>query len=138
MLTIKFYDIFFKNKFIFIVSFIILIFLYIIRISHIILLYQIQGFSLYITLIQIGEYIMEYRIKKIFIEIGILSYNIFLFQHLIIFDILGAFNPTEWYYHIILLGITIILTIICAKILFIVVNKITQSNIFKKIESFFI
>ena len=80
---------------------------------------------------------MKFRFKIIFIELGNLSYNIFLFQHFIIFDILGVRNPTEWYYHILLLCITILLTIICAKILFIVVNNIIQSKIFKKVESFF-
>lgn len=138
MIAIKFQNLFFKNKIIFIISFIILLFLYFIRISKIILLSQIHGFSLYITLVQIGEYVMKCRFRIIFIEIGNLSYNIFLFQHLIILDVLGVNNPTEWYYHILLLGITIILTIICAKVLFIVVNNLFQNTLFKKIESFFI
>ena len=137
MITIKFHYLFFKNKIIFIISFIIFVFLYFIR-AEIVLLAQIHGFSLYISLVQIGEVVMNTRFKNIFIEIGNLSYNIFLFQHIIILDILGVNNPTEWYYHILLLGITIMLTIICAKVLFIVVNNILQSTFFIKMEYFFI
>ena len=47
-------------------------------------------------------------------------------------------NPTKWYLNLILLGVTIILTILCAKILFLVVNNIFKSYYFKKVESKFI
>ena len=81
---------------------------------------------------------MRTKLNFIFIRISKLSYNIFLFQHIIIIDILGAMNPFEWYFHIILLLITIILTIICSKVLYLVVNSITNSMIFKEIESLFL
>jgi hypothetical protein len=81
---------------------------------------------------------MKTKLKIIFTEISKLSYNIFLFQHIIIFDILGVRNPTEWHIHIILLLIAILLTIICARVLYLVVKDITESIIFKKIESFFL
>ena len=66
MITIKFHKLFFKNKKFFIISFIIFVLFYFIRISLIVPLFQIQGFSLYIILIYIGEYIMMYKIKYIF------------------------------------------------------------------------
>ena len=138
MLALKLHNLFFKNKIIFIISFIVLIFLCLIRISRFVLIFQIQGFSLFIVLIQIGEFLMLTRFKIIFKEISILSYNIFLFQHKIILEILSINNPTKWYLHLILLGVTIILTILCAKILFLVVNNILKSYYFRKIESKFI
>ena len=137
MLCIKFYSIFFKNRITFIISFFILLFLCSVKISKFLLILQIQGFSLYIVSMQIGELIMMRRFRIIFIEISNLSYYNFLLHHKIILNILGVINPTEWYLHILLLGITILLTIICSKILSIIVTNIFKSNIFKKLESFF-
>lgn len=138
MLSLKFQNLFFKNKITFIISFFILVFLCFIRISDIILIFQIQGFLIFIILVQLGEFLMFTRIKFFIKEISILSYNIFLFHHKIILNILGVINPKEWYLHLILLGISIILTILCYKVLFLVVINILKSYYFKKIESNFI
>lgn len=138
MLCIKFYLLFFKNRITLIISFLILLFLCLVKMSKFLLILQIQGFSLYIVLTQIGELIMLSRFRIIFIKISNLSYYIFLFHHKIILDILGVMNPTEWYLHFILLAIVIILTIICSKILLIIMTDIFKSNIFKKLEKFFL
>lgn len=138
MIAIKFQRLFFENKNTFIISFIIFVLLYFYKLPNFILIWQIQGFSLYIILVQIGQYIMLSRFKIIFKQISILSYNIFLLHHTMIYNILEVYNPTEWYLHIALLGITILLTMICSKILLIIVNVIYQSNIFKKLESLFL
>lgn len=84
---------------------------------------------MFIVLEQIGEFLMLTRFKMIFKEISILSYNIFLFQHRIILEILSVNNPTKWYLHLILLGVTIVLTILCAKIIFLVVNNIFKQEL---------
>ena len=140
MLSLKFSNLFFKNKKTFIISFFILVFLCLIRLtdSEFILIVQTQGFSLFIVLVQIGEFIMLTRIKFFIKEIRILSYCIFLLHHNIILDILKIYNPDKWYLHLILLVITIISIILCSKILFFVVNIILKSYYFKKIESMFI
>lgn len=139
MLTIKFNSIFFKNKRILIISFIFFLFLSIIKTSKFILLiYQMQGLLFYIILVQIGKLLMLTQFKIIFIEISKLSYNIFLIHHQIILDILDVYNGKEWYLHIILLSLSILLTIICSKILFILVNNVINSYNFKKIELMFI
>ena len=135
MIGLKFFNFFFKNKIIFIISIFLFIVLCYIRISKFVLIFQIQGFALYIILIHISKYIMLNRFKVLFIKISALSYNIFLFQHIIILDILDVNNPSEWYLHLELLLITIILTIICSKILFLVVNDFINSFFFKKLES---
>ena len=138
MLSSKLHILFFKNKIILIISTVIFIFLCLIKISDLILIFQIQGFSIFLLLVRIGELLMLTRFKIIFIEISTLSYNIFLFQHIIILDILHVNNPKEWYKHLLLLSITIILTILCSKVLFIVVNNVKKSFFFKKIELLFI
>ena len=138
MISIKFHNLFFKNKITLLMSFIILVFLCLYKISKNILFFQIQGFTLYIVLIQIGQLLMRTKFKGIFLEISILSYNMLLFHHTIILDILQVNCPKEWYLNMPLLGMAILLTIICSKILFIIVNNIIQSNFFKKIEKYFL
>ena len=128
MLRIKFYNIFFKCKVAFIISLFIFIFLFLKRIANIILIFQIQGFALFIILVQIRYKIMKYRIKSIFIELSNLSYNIFLFHHAIIRDILDIKNPTDLYLVLMLLIIIIILIIILSKILYIIVKIILNTN----------
>ena len=105
-----------------------------------ILIYQIQGFSLFIVLYQVGQYIMKTRLNAIFIEISNLSYGIYLYHHRIIYDILSMNNPkaNERYLLFLLLAFSTSLTIICAKIHTIVVNLIYRSYIFKKLDSIFI
>ena len=137
MLGIKFSELF-LNKISFLLSFILFIYLYFIKISNFILIFQIQGFALYIILVQIGQYIMSSRVQSIFIEVNNISYFIFLVHHKIILKVLAIYNPTKYYLQMELLGITIILTIICSKIFFIINNSIIQSNIIKKMESFFL
>lgn len=138
MLGIKFNNVFFKYKVTFVISLFIFIFLSLKRIGNIILIFQIQGFALFIILVQIGDKIMKYRIKSIFIELSSLSYNIFLFHHAIIRDILDIKNPTDLHFSLMLLVIIIILIIILSKILFIIVKIILNSKYFITIENIII
>lgn len=135
MIGVKYYNFFFKSKIIFIISFILLVVLCYFRISKFVLIFQIQGFALYIILIHFGKCIMLNRIKVVFVKISALSYNIFLFQHIIILEILHIYNPSEWYLQLEFLIIIIILTIICSKILFLVVNDLIHSSFFRNLES---
>jgi hypothetical protein len=121
-----------------IIAFIILIFLCNFHLPRFILFNQIQGFSLFIILVQVGNYVMTMKIKSIFIKISKLSYSIYLIHHCIIIDILSVNNPKEWYNSLILLGLSISIIIIYAKILFIIIDTIFHSNLFKKIENKFI
>ena len=138
MLAIKFQFFFFKNKITLIISFLIFLYLYFIKLSRFILIWQIQGFAFFIILVQIGQYIMLSKYKEPIEYMGKLSYNIFLVHHKIIFKVFGVNNPTEWRLQIILLIITIILTIIWAKILSIIVNEVIKTKIFRKLDSFFL
>ena len=138
--TIRYNNFYLTNKKIFIISILLLIILCEIKINFkfSILIFQIQGFSLFIVLYQIGKYVMKTKFSVIFYKISTLSYSIFLFHHHIICDILLVYNPTEWYAHLILLLISIILIILYSKIHFMIINSILKTNIFKKIDSYFI
>jgi len=134
MLAIRYKELFFKNKIIGIASFFILVFLCCVRLPQFVFIYQIQGFALMTVLIQVGNMIMNTKVKPVFSEISKLSLCIFLFQHIIILDMQGVSNPHEWYKVLLVLTATIILTLICSKILQIVVDSILQSKLFNRIE----
>ena len=136
--AIRFKNLYLKNKRILVIAFIVFLFLYLYKLNSFVLISQIQGFSLFILLFHIGGYIMSRKIKLFFIEISNLSFSIFLFQHIIIIDILYLKNPEEWYKHMLLLLLTIIFIIICSKVHLIVVNSFLKSYIFKILDSFFI
>ena len=135
--TIKFKKIFFDNNISFIISFILLLFTSIIKIHPFVLLFQIQGFLLFITLTKIGQYLMLKKVYFVFYNISILSYSIYLCHHRIIYDILSINNPNKWYSHLLLLSIAFLLIIILSKIHLIIVNHIFGSELFKKFESLF-
>ena len=99
--------------------------------SSFVLIKQIQGFSLYIIIIHAGEFIMSKRYTKFFFFINNLSYSIFLYHHRIIWDFLSIFNPKQLHWHLILLNLIIILTLICSNIHSNIVNYIIKSKIFK-------
>ena len=130
MIAIKFRKYFFENKFIFIASFLLLIFFFLFEISKtFFLISQIHGFCLYIFLIYTGEYIMSKKFSRIFQTISRLSYSIFLCHHCIIRDILKIFNPINLIFHLILLSITIIIIVICSQILSGIVDYIFKTRI---------
>ena len=138
MTTIKFKNIFFGNNISFIISSIIFILLSKIKVSSLEIIFQIQGFSFFIAITKIGQYIMHQKYSKIFIEISNLSFSIYLFHHIIIKDILAINNPFKWHSHLLILSLSLSLTIICSKIHLMVFDSIIKSNIFLKLESLFI
>lgn len=138
IITIKYKNIFFDKHIIFIISISLLIFFNNIQMKVCIIIFQLQGFSLFLILIKLGKYIMKMRNIKILNFLNNLSYSIFLYHHNIIYDILGINNPEEWYKHLILLLITFILTIICSLVHSMVIKSIFKSEIFIKLDSFFI
>lgn len=135
--AIKLKKFFFPNKLVFIISLAQLIFLCNFNIGSCILIHQIQGFSLFMVLLQIGRFIMNTRLSKIFQVISNLSYFIFLVHHQIIIDIFKLYYPSEWYFHLLLIGLIIIFSIVCSKIFSIIVTNFIKSFLFQKIESLF-
>ena len=138
MISMKSNAILLTNRISGIIAFIILIFLCNFHLPRFILFNQIQGFSLFIILVHLGNYVMKKKFKSIFLELSKLSYSMYLIHHRIINDILGVNNPKEWYNSFTLLGVSILLIIIYAKILFIIIDSIFHSNLFMKIENKFI
>lgn len=138
IISVKYKTVFFENKSIYFLFCIIFIFLYKIKFKLSIILHLIQGFALFIILVQSNKYIKSIKIRMIINEISTLSYNIYLFHHHIIHDIQNLYNPEKWYLHLLLLTATLVLTIICAKIHFMTNKLIIQNIIFQKMDSFFL
>lgn len=137
MIFIKFKDLFFKNKISWMVSLLILVVMRFVKFPNFVFFHQIQGLSLLVVLVQLGNCVMMTRWKSFFTELSKMSFSIFLFQHVVILDMQGVFNPEKWYKILVILFATIVLTLICAKILLIVVNYLTNSKLFKILESKF-
>ena len=138
ILTIQNKKFFFENNITYITSFLVLLLLCLIKFKPFILIHQLQGFSLFIFLVNTGKIIMTNKINFIFIEVNNLSFSIYLYHHQIICDVLSLDNPTNSYWHCLLFSFSLLLIIICAKIHLMVVNSIINNKIFKKIESHFI
>ena len=138
IITIKYKKIFMDKYITLIISFSLFILLNIIKLRHGFLFGQIQGFSLFLLMNKLGSYFTTTKIMNIFNFISNLSYSIFLYHHHIIYDILGIYNPKESYINIILLGITILLTLICSYIHSMVVNSVINSSIFKRFDLHFL
>lgn len=138
ILFVNFKDFLFNNKVFGLTAFAILIITIHFKLPNFILFHQIQGLLLLIVLIQTGNYIMKTLIGNSMVEISRLSFCIFLLQHMVILDIQRLFNPSEWYKILIILSIVIITTILCAKILQLIVSKMLNTSIFSKIENKFL
>jgi len=139
MIALKYKKFFFESKIVFIFSVILLLFLCLFKLNtSFVLIRQIQGFSFYIVLAQIGSFIISKKYSKFFYTISNLSYSIFLYQHRIIRDILGIYNPTKPILHFISLCITFTIIFICSKVHSIILNCILMSKIFEILDSFFL
>ena len=138
MNSIKYREFFFENTKTLILLLLILLILSTVKISSFILIQQIQGFSFFVILVKIGQYLLKEKNNKVILKISNLSYSIYLFHHRIIFDIFKINNPIEWYMKIIFLSITLLLTLIFAEIHINIVNSIICSKLFKNFESIFI
>ena len=137
MIAIKYKFLFFQNKVVFIISFLMVIVLFIFKISKtFFLISQIHGFALYIVLMQLGEYITSHNYQKIFVIFSKLSYSIFLYHHCIIRDILQIYNPSKLHLHLIMLSISIAIIIMYATIHYNIVNWFIKSKIIKKLDSY--
>jgi len=138
IISVKFKTIFFMNNISFIISFVTFILLSTIKIYPLVIIFQIQGFSFFIALTKIGQYVIPKKYGTIFIKISNLSYSIYLIHHRILNDLLSLNNPLEWYSHILYLSLALLVIIICSQIHLIVVDSILKSNIFRKLELLFI
>lgn len=97
---------------------------------------QIQGLTLFCILMHAGKVVMNYSVpRKVFDEIGKISYPIYLLQHNIVMKVLGSFDPHNVLKEILLIAITIMLTVIYAKVVSVVVKSVLNSHIFQKAES---
>ena len=142
MIAIKYKNLFFKNKIIGLISLILFLSLCFTKIQlpfiNQTFIDQIQGLSLFIVLVWLGNYVMETSISSIFKYLDKISFPMFLFQHHIIIVILYFYNPLDIKYVLLNIIFIILITIICAKVVQIITNFILETKIFKKIESKFI
>ena len=138
IIAIKYKKYFYENKIVFNVSLSLLILFIFIKLNTFILIFQLQGFFLYISLLHLGTFIMTKRNLSVIEEISKISFSIFLIHHRLIINILALYNPFEWYFHVILISIAILSTILCSFIHSKIIEYIFNSCLFKKLDAFFL
>ena len=138
MVAVKNKEFFFKNIICGIVSLLIFIFLYFIKMPNLVFLHQLHGFTLFIVLIQFGNWIMKTRLGHVFTQLSKLSFFIYLLHHKILRIVQIFYNPDQWYMILAMLAFIILLAILAAKVLSTIVDYITQSKPFKRLEAKFV
>ena len=134
IISLKYKKYFFENIYIGISSCILLELLCFIKLFKNIIIFQIQGFSLFIVLIQVGKYIMNTKIKSFFIIISNHSFIIFLVHHQIIKEVQAVIPNEKWMTIIIAITLITLLSLIYSKVISLVLNSIFHTYLFKKIE----
>lgn len=137
MITIKYKNLFFNNKITGLTSLILFLYLCFVKVD-LPCIEQIHGFFLFIVLVQIGNYIMNFSVNSVFNFLDKISFPIFLFHHQVINVFFKFYNPSDIKYAVLTLILVIITTIICAKIMQEITNFILRTKTFKKTESKFI
>ena len=95
---------------------------------------QLQGFFLFIILNQLGVFIMQTKLKSIFNLISTNSFYVFLFQHMVIVHILYIVNPTNFYFVIPLLVLTVLVTVLVSFFYGKFIKYILSSKMFTIVE----
>ena len=125
-----------RNRYVIVVSVAFVLIYTLIRISVFNnLLDIVYSVTIYILLFDISELIKCKTINKSITDISKISYQIFLFQHMIIQYTFQIYNPKNLFLSIIVLFICMIVTIICAKVLYILVNRIYKTKLYVKLEN---
>lgn len=137
IISLKYKKFFYENKFIGIASIIFLVLLCFIRVFQHIIIFQIQGFLFLISSIHVGKYVMNTKIKSIFILISKHSFNVYLFHHHIISDVQAIITNRDLFTILISIILVILIALIHSQIIFLILNYIFKSNLFIKIESKF-
>ena len=137
MITIKYKNLFLNNKIAGLTSLILFLYLCFVKVQ-LPCIEQIHGFFLFIALVQIGNYIMNFSVNSVFNFLDKISFPIFLFHHQIINVFFKFYNPSDIKYAVLTLILVIITTIICAKFMQEILNFIFRTKTFKKTESKFI
>lgn len=118
MVIFRFKKYFFDNKLALIMSIFLCFLLTIIRTNGCSIFYLVYSAGLFIILQRIGSFIEKWNLAKhISNFVGVISYEIFLVQHIIILRTLSVKNPVNTYKSIALIIIIIFLCIIYAKLL---------------------
>lgn len=131
-------NIFFENKrFMFAISIIAVVLFFVpIPILHRLgISVQVHGVFVFLLLVFIGGWIKNYRVNVVVLWISKLSFPIFLFQHKVILNLLGVYNPTDIKGEIIMIMVALILTLICSMVLNVVNDALLKSKGFVALEN---
>lgn len=140
ILSIKYKRHILNNKISLLISFIVFLSLALFRIPNnkawcVLLLRLLHGFSFFIILFNLGDYIKENRYSGFFNKVSSISFPMFLLQHMIILRVQGIYNPVNLIHYLFMLILSILLTMVFAKVLLFVNSLVPRSRIYKSFES---
>ena len=141
MVLMKYRSIWHKKAVVFLVSLFVSVVIIFVKLDfiHENICNHILAISLFFVFSYIGELIMKNKVLlKVFSELSGLSYAIFLIQHIVINFALKFYMPTNDLLAVCLLLAIIAITIVFAKLLTLVNNKLLKSPIIKKLDTVFL
>ena len=95
----------------------------------------IYGVAVFIILYKFGGIIMNTVVNKAISHISGISYQVFLFQQMIIVNILNIYNPTSVVVSVLMLLLIIALTLICAYLLKVLVSRLYKTKVYLRLEN---
>lgn len=84
---------------------------------------HLLGICLFVLLFALGEKVMARpRLERVFVELGKLSYPIFLVHHVILWAVLQIWQPVAWWQIGLLAALVVAVVLVVAKVLAIITN----------------
>lgn len=137
MLLMKYNQIWKKNMIIFMTSLFLSIVILFVKMNfiHENIFNHLLALCSFFFLSYLGDYIMHNKIwNAVFLFISKISFAVFLLQHIVIRIVLGRFMPgNDWISILYLLGI-IAITIVLAKILTLINDRLLKTRLFRKLD----
>ena len=99
--------------------------------------WQIMGITGFVFLYWVGKLLVKFEpFKILFTQLGMISYPMFLLQHLIINDVLYRHTPVGIKDNVLTLFITILLIVAAAYVLYFINKLVLESSVYKDFERF--
>lgn len=139
ILFMKHFDSVFNNKTLCIVSVIVFLLLLTVKLPidgrYKVVIFQLHGLSLLLVTYHLGEYLKNTKSQVFFTFLSKLTYPIFLIHHQVILRILKVYDPINPFLEFCMIFAVTAITVVCAKLLSIITNKLLKSKFFVKLEN---
>ena len=95
---------------------------------------QVHGIFAFLLLVSVGERIKTFKVSTLVKRFSKISFPVFLFQHKVILNVLGVYNPLDVAGELLMITVAFFLIIIFAKVLAVVNDALIKSKFFVSLE----